>query len=232
MATAPQRCEMKTAELEAERRQSLANFRREHMDELIRCGVPVSLIADHLMVGVELIGLTADGCYYPDADGELAFVSPIRCQYPVTPQPTDPWSFVRCGDLIDLLAWDPAADDWALRTGNAAWLGCSEVQDYPELVKPGPTRLWRTPREWFRFNCNGLVILSPHRGERYRILSQLHGDIEVEDAAHKRLMDKILKHPWPAPRVRIAPVQPGGRESPNEAVPPPTDSEIEEFAPA
>jgi hypothetical protein len=195
---------MKTAALEAEMRRALANLAHEHIAELVGAGVPIYPIAIHQMIGAEVIRFTGDEYYCPDPDGKLAFITPIRVQFPETPQSSRPWEYVRTGDPIDLLAWDPSERDWALRAGAADCLGCTEIQDYPDLIEPGPTRLWRTPLHWFRDDCAGLVILSRDRGEIYRILAQLHGGIEAEDDAHARELRAVLKRPWPAPSVRIA----------------------------
>jgi hypothetical protein len=78
------------------------------------------------------------------------------------------------------------------------------VQDYPELVEPGPTRVWRTPLSWFRADCEGLVMLTPERGKHYRLLSQLQGGIITEDDDHAREARDIIERPWPAPRVWAA----------------------------
>jgi hypothetical protein len=96
-------------------------------------------------------------------------------QFPETVQTSDPWGHVRAGELIDLLAWDPSERGWALRVGAADCLGCTEIQDYPDLIEPGPTRLWRTVLDWFRADCIGLVILSPDRGDMYRVLEPGRG---------------------------------------------------------
>ena len=198
---------MKTADLKAEMHRALANLGPDLFAELVGAGVPPLAIAD-LMVGVELIDYTGDGLYFPDPAGKRAFITPVRVQFPDSPQSTDPLAFFRTGDLIDLIAWNIGDRDCgALRVGCAAWLGCTVVQDYPDLVKPGPTRLWRTTLEWFRANFEGLVVTSTEPTEQYLLLAQLLGDIEVEDAAHKRELDGILQRPWPAPRVRVAPIR-------------------------
>ena len=146
---------MKTADLEAEMHRALANLGPDLFAELVGAGVPPLAIVD-LMVGVELIDYTGDGLYFPDPAGKRAFITPVRVQFPNSPQSTDPSAFVRMGDLIDLIAWNIGdCDCGALRVGCAAWLGCTEVQDYPDLVKPGPTRLWRTILDWFRANLEG-----------------------------------------------------------------------------
>jgi hypothetical protein len=195
---------MKMAELEAEMRQALANLTTEHAEELVGAGVPIFPIVIYQMVGVGRVRATESGCYCPDPAGGDAFISPVRVQYPDTPQSTEPWWFVRGGDLVDLLAWNPKEPEcWALRVGAAAWLGCVAVQDYPELVAPPPTRVWRTPLSWFCADCDGLVVLSPERTDHYRILSELQGGIIAEDD-HVREVQDIVERPWPAPRVWAA----------------------------
>jgi hypothetical protein len=184
---------MNTAVLEAEMRRALINLGQD------------LFVAVYQMIGAELIRRDGAGCYCPDPDGELAFITAVRRESPDSPQAIEPWAAVCGGGLIDLIAWDPLQPDrWALRDGNADCLGCTEVQDYPELVEPGPTQLWRTPLDWFRGDGFGLVLLSRGRWEQYRVLSQLHGGIDTQDDAHAREVRAILKRPWPAPPVRVA----------------------------
>jgi hypothetical protein len=91
------------------------------------------------------------------------------------------------------------ADCWALRVGTATWLGCVPVQ----RLEPAATRIRRTPLDWLRADCSGLVLLSRDRDDNYRILSHLH-EIDAEDDAHACELRDIVERPWPAPRVRIA----------------------------
>jgi hypothetical protein len=156
------------------------------------------------MVGITPVRLEGD-LYSPDPDGAVAYVSPVRIEYPETLESTEPWWFVRAGDLVDLLAWDPAVPDtWALRAGTATWLGCVAVQ-MPELAPEPPTRVWRTPLDWYRMDCDGLVLLSRETADQYRILAGLEGGIDAMDEAHARELRAVLRRPWMAPRVRAAP---------------------------
>jgi hypothetical protein len=204
---------VKTAELAAEMRQAFADLRREDAEELAGCGVPKSLIMGG-MIGVALVRYDGDHgeLYCPDPDGARAFILPVRVEYPDTPQSTEPGWFVQHGDLVDLLAWHPKRPEcWALRGDSATWLGCVGVQDYPELVAPGSTRVRRTPLNWLRSHCDGLVVLSDNRADQYRILSELHGGIEAEDKALEGELRQVLEHPFPAPPVWHAPVRRRGR---------------------
>lgn len=195
---------MKTAELAAEMRQALANLTREHADQLVGCGVPWSVIID-LMIGVERVRATEDGCYCPDHDGGAAYITPVRAQYADTPQSTAPWRSVRSGYLFDLLAWNLETPDcWALRIGAATWLGCVPVQDYPELVTPARTRLRRTPFRWICADCAGVVTLSPERADHYRLFSEPQGGIIADDDDHRREVLDILERRWAVPRVWTA----------------------------
>ena len=57
---------MKTAELETEMRQAVANLTTEHAEELVGAGMPIFLIVIHQMVGIERVRATAGGCDRPD----------------------------------------------------------------------------------------------------------------------------------------------------------------------
>src|SRR5438270_930763 len=72
----------------------------------------------------------ADGRFQLDAHGDAkAFVIPVRVGNPLTAEASDPTKAVRHGILIDLIAVSPSYPDrWALRVGNATWLGAIEPQ--------------------------------------------------------------------------------------------------------
>jgi hypothetical protein len=172
-------------------------------EELIRAGVPAHTIDLYQMCGIDRVcpERAADGALYrPDPDGGRAFISPILAHRADTPETPDPWAFARFGNIIDLLAWDPAHPSrWARRTGNASWLGAVP----PQYCSPEPVRVWRWPVEWFRAECTGIVILTRNRAEIYRLLSGCIGGILVDDGAHGAEIRSVLEHPWPAPRIFV-----------------------------
>src|SRR5713226_352032 len=139
---------MKTAALAAEMRHAAANLPSEDREILVQgYGIPCSLVDLYQLIGLEKIvakdvkGARRD-LYMPHADGDPAFITPVLGHFADTPESTDPRVFVRFGNIIDLLAWDPRYPDrWALRTGAATWLGCVP----PQYLEPFPVRVWRSP---------------------------------------------------------------------------------------
>jgi hypothetical protein len=140
----------------------------------------------------------ADGRFQLDTHGDAkAFVLPVRVGNPLTAEVNDPIKAVRHGTLIDLIALSPAyPNQWALRLGNATWLGAIE----PQFLMPEPVPVWRTPLAWLRNDCRGLVLLSPVRSEQYRVLT-VCDSIVAEDERHAAELREVLDHPWLAPPV-------------------------------
>jgi len=140
----------------------------------------------------------ADGRFQLDRDGDAkAFVIPVRVGNPLTAEVNDPIKAVRHGTLIDLIALSPAyPNQWALRLGNATWLGAIE----PQFLMPEPVPIWRNPLGWLRNDCRGLVLLSRVRSEQYRVLT-VCDSIVAEDERHAAELRGVLDHPWLAPPV-------------------------------
>ena len=83
-----------------------------------------------------------------------------------TAEVNDPIKAVRHGTLIDLIALSPAyPNQWALRLGNATWLGAIE----PQFLMPEPVPIWRNPLAWLRNDCRGLVLANLERSGIRRI---------------------------------------------------------------
>ena len=98
-----------------------------------------------LAVGPALASIQiTDGRFQLDTHGDAkAFVIPVRVGNPLTAEVSDPIRAVRCGALIDLLAVSPSYPDrWALRVGNATWLGAIE----PQFLMPEPVPRSGAPR--------------------------------------------------------------------------------------
>src|SRR5437879_3964408 len=72
----------------------------------------------------------SNGLFELDAEGEArAFIVPTRMGNPMSPEASDPVQAVREGEILDLLAFSPSYPmRWALRTGNATWLGAIPPQ--------------------------------------------------------------------------------------------------------
>src|SRR6266550_6674203 len=140
----------------------------------------------------------SNGLFELDAEGDArAFIVPIRIGNPISPEASDPVQAVREGKILDLLAFSPAYPmRWALRTGNATWLGAIE----PQFLMPEPVPIWRNPLAWLRNDCRGLVLLNPVRSEQYRVLT-VCDSIVAEDERHAAELREVLDHPWLAPPV-------------------------------
>lgn len=192
---------MKTRDLCAEMRHASAAMTRPDVAELAQYGVAPTAIEIFQMVGLSRIRWVAGtDLYEPDPSGVLAFITPVLVEHPISPESRRPGTYVRIGNIIDLVAWDPETPrEWALRTGQADWLGCVP----PQYVDPGRVRVWRSILNWFRANSAGLVVLNREPGVAYSLLMQFHGGIDAEDDDHAAELDRILKRPWPLPRISI-----------------------------
>jgi len=138
--------------------------------------------------------------FQPDPDSEFgAWVVPVRVEYPDTPESTDPEAAIAAGDIIDLVAFEPQmGPHWALRTGNAEWLGaCS-----PQYLEPAPVILHRAPLDWLRAGCEGLVCLVRQPLEILRFLIRF-ATVLVDDCAHAAELQAILDRPFLSPKILI-----------------------------
>jgi hypothetical protein len=166
-----------------------------------------------LEIGLALapIALSRDGSLFqfdPDSDN-VAFIFPVRGGNPTSPEAADPDQEVRTGAIVDLLAFSPRYPKrWALRVGNATWLGAVE----PQSLMPAPTSVWRTPLRWLSNGGRGIVLLSRDRREQYRTLIFLES-IVAEDERHADELRRLLTHPWLSPPVYVR----RGREVRNAA---------------
>jgi hypothetical protein len=141
------------------------------------------------------------GLYEPDQAGKIAFLTPVLTHYPDTPESPQTWGACRVGNLIDLIAWHPRHPDrWALRTGDATWLGSIE----PQYAVPPPVAIRRSPLSWLQSDCDGLVILARDSSEVYRLLSNCVGGIIADDALHARELREFLERRRPLPKVTVA----------------------------
>jgi hypothetical protein len=190
---------MKTTALAAEMRTAFAALRPSDIRELAQCGVPQILVDHFQMVGVARIRVQGE-LYEPDPSGALAVITPVLAQFPDTPESCRPDVYALIGNIVDLLAWDARVPQrWAFRVGAATWLGCIP----PQHCDPDPVRIWRSPLNWLRAGCNGLVIVARERAEAYRLLAGCSGGIIAEDGEHAAELRQALERPWPAPRVYV-----------------------------
>ena len=186
------------ADLLAEYEWSLARTKPADLDPLQQ-GVG----DDGLAIGpaVAPIRLLRDRLHFeldPDGDAQ-AFILPVRGDNPLSPESADPVKTVRCGPIVDLLAFSAAVPHrWALRTCAAMWLGAVE----PQFLMPDPTPVWRTPLRWLANDYRGIVLLTRDRRDQYRGLTCCDS-IVAEDERHADELRKLLAHPWLAPPVYV-----------------------------
>jgi hypothetical protein len=186
---------MTGADLAAELRSAMDQFTAADRAILLKYGVNAHDM-DRLC-GTERIRIVCDGLYELDSAGTTAVITPVRIEQPLTPESADPQAFVRYGAIIDLLAWHPAAAGrWALRCGAAEWLGCIE----PQYIDPPVAAIRRSPLTWFRAGCTGLVLLTRAPADQYRVLCWCR-QLEAEDDVHRDELRRLLRRPFPVPRV-------------------------------
>jgi hypothetical protein len=187
---------MKTAELESELRQALCGMTPKHFARLQAAGIDAAV-----PIGVSRIAVDGDR-YSPWGDTTgCAFIVPVRVDWSDTPESTRGIEAVRSGNLIDLLALCPERSDrWALRLGDADWIGTMP----PQYGNPDPVRIWRSPVRWLQSGCRGLVMLTRSGADIYRILSGCDTLHVEDDPEHERELLRILTRPWPVPKVRHA----------------------------
>jgi hypothetical protein len=171
---------------------------KNDLDPLLSAGVSrrAISIAMPALVRVAVHG----GFYHPEPDsGGLAYVIPVRVDDPFSPEAIDPAEAINGGGIVDLVAFHPAHPHrWALRVGAAEWLGAVE----PQYMGPAAVQIWRSPLDWLRADCRGLVILSPDPRDQYRLLSSF-GALLVEDVEYATELRQILARPWPGPCVLL-----------------------------
>lgn len=128
-----------------------------------------------------------------------AFIVPVRVEHPGTPESSNPTAALCDGDIVDLVAFTPALRArWALRVGTAEWLGACP----PQYLEPPPVKLFRTPVDWMRGDCEGLVCLAAAPLEVYRFLTRLYA-ISVEDDEHAAELRAVLDRPVFHPEIFV-----------------------------
>jgi hypothetical protein len=127
---------------------------------------------------------------------------PVRADYPDTPESPDPEAAIAQGDILDLVAFDPELGaQWVLRTGNAEWLGSCP----PQYLEPAPVALHRSPIDWLRADCRGIVCLATRPTEIYRFLMRFAA-LDVADYGHAEALQEFLERPPYYPGILV-----GGR---------------------
>jgi hypothetical protein len=186
-------------DLEAEYLAALSDTSPLQRRELLRAGVPQHAIdlAGPAYARVRPVGRLL---FEPNPDSELgAFILPVRADYPDTPESPDPEAAVGGGDILDLVAFEPELGArWLLRTGNAEWLGSCP----PQYLDPPPVALYRSPIDWLRAGCQGLVCLVRAPFEILRFLARFTAII-VDDLTHAAELEVLLRHPFLSPTILV-----------------------------
>jgi hypothetical protein len=184
-------------------RQAAGMMTNSDVREFERLGIPRISIEHFQLIGLaRVVRIPDTDLYEPDPSGCLMCISPILAQDPATPESRRPEVYVRIGNIVDLVAWDPEYPlQWVLRTGNADWLGCVG----PQVLDPQPVWIRQSVLSWFRANCDGIVVLSRDPGTTYSLLMEFRGGIWVEDEAHAVRLRRILERPWPLPPILVGP---------------------------
>jgi hypothetical protein len=169
--------------------------------ELTAFGVWPADIELWQLVGLARVSRVTDAeLYEPDPDGALAYVTPVLVQDASGPESQRPETFVRVGNIVDLVAWDPEKPlQWRRRCGLADWLGLVP----PRYLDPDAVPVRRSVLNWFRAGCTGIVVLSRDPTVSYRLLMGLGGGIVAEDYNHRRELERLLERPWPIPESTI-----------------------------
>lgn len=189
-------------DLEAEYLAALGDTSPRRRRKLQQAGVPQRALdlAGPAYTRVQPVG---SALFQPNPDSNLAaWVLPVRVDYPDTPESTDPEAATSLGDIVDLVAFDPELGaQWVLRTGNAEWLGACP----PQYLEPPPVPLHRSPIDWLRAGCEGVVCLARAPLEIHRFLCRFAA-LDVADDSHAAELALLLERPPYYPEILV-----GGR---------------------
>jgi hypothetical protein len=175
--------------------QHLTPVRRDY---LLRQGADPGIIVALLGMMPALIeGRT----WQPVNGAPIAVVVPVLVDDPLTPESRWPAMAPLFGQLVDLIAFSIATPKrWALRTGNAQWLGAVQ----PQYLDPDPVEIWQTPMAWLRAGGMGLCPLTHSHHELRRLLLPLHS-ISVADSTYGRFLQRALSAPPSIPHILVRP---------------------------
>jgi hypothetical protein len=193
---------MTMIELDAEYLAALADTSPRRRRQLQSVGVPQHALdlASPVFARIRPVGASL---FEPNPDSNLgAWIIPVRVEHPDTPESPDPEAAIVDGEIVDLVAFDlQLAARWVLRTGNAEWLGSCP----PQYLEPPPVALHRSPIDWLRADCRGLVCLARAPLDVYRFLTRFAA-LDVADAGHAEELGKLLERPPTHPEILV-----GGR---------------------
>jgi hypothetical protein len=186
--------------LEDEHRAAVQALTREDAEELCNTlGISFFLVAIYQLVGIATIRLLKGELWEPDPEGTLAYVTPARVDRPDTVIAREPWETTRCGEIVDLVAWDPRSPErWATRCGHT-WLGSVPLNE------PFPTLIRRSPLTWLQADCDGVVPLSRDPVEVRYVLGECEHGIQVEDQRHLAELHRLMAQPAVPLKITVRP---------------------------
>lgn len=140
-------------DLNAEFDAAVSNLTMAHINELAEAGISYKSILRAGHVGVRRIADDGD-LYRPDPDGFAAVILAAWFE-----GPPSIYRAVEHPEIVDLIAWQIADPTrwWRRVWGPPPVLG---EDTYLNAVVAGePIRLFSSPHEWLRANCDGAVFL-------------------------------------------------------------------------
>jgi hypothetical protein len=98
------------------------------------------------------------------------------------------------GPQRDVLAFDLADPSRAgLELGASDWLGAADEEF---------AQIWRTPVDWLRAHCSGLVLLGRDDLTKQRVLRHFRS-VGAVDAEHGHELRRLVGIPLPGPEVLV-----------------------------
>lgn len=138
--------------------------------------------------------------FEPNPDSDVgAWIVPARVLGEDTPEAPNPEAALSDGAIVDLVAFDPShAAGWVLRTGNAEWLGSCP----PQYLDPPPVALHRSPIDWLRADCRGLVCLARAPLDILRFLTRF-ATVLVASRSHAAELEALLQYHILSPTIVV-----------------------------
>lgn len=185
------------ADLEAEYAEALAATPADALRRLRAAGVTERSL-ELVRPAHALLHLRQGGLFEFDPEGLPGFILPVRVERIASPESDDPPATIAAGCMVDMVVFTPAVNSRvALRYGVADWLGSCPAD--PEQ----PVRLYRTPLDWLRADCDGLVCLAQRPDEVYRFLTRFRA-IDVEDDSEAHRLQRVLDRQARRPEILVA----------------------------
>jgi hypothetical protein len=164
------------------------NLKQAELDRLFGLGIkPTSLFKPQVHV------TTVNFVVFYDEHFKFANKGDARAEQVVT------MGLIGDRGLSDVVAWHRSSGRLATLLGLGAALGECLVKYHVNGDAPGPP-VFRSPIDWFRADCRGIVIVHPC------IANELLGDVNVllaEDETHRLELRKMFLDGEPQPRILV-----------------------------